>query len=128
MITWNSSIATGNKEIDNQHKQLVETLNLLYDAMRHEHGNDQIAPILMKLKDYTIYHFNSEQNLFSKSNYPETEDHIKTHKEFTDTLIKWEKEFKEGKFLLSIEILEFLTNWLLNHIQKTDKQMVKYLL
>lgn len=127
MLNWTKSLEVGNITIDGQHEKLVDLLNQLYDAMRHQQSKTEITPILKELKDYTVDHFEAEQKLFMASDYPLVDEHLAMHKEFVDKLAGWEKESAEGKLMLSVDVLNFLTDWLLNHIRQTDKKMAAYL-
>ena len=67
-LDWDDSLSVNVTEIDDQHKKLIGTLNDLYDAMDDGKGNDVLGKILKELTDYTVYHFQTEENYFKKFN------------------------------------------------------------
>lgn len=124
---WSSQYEIGIKEIDEQHKQLVEIISDLFEAMRVGLGYKQVEPTIVKLKDYTIYHFSEEEKLMERINYPKLEAHKEAHKYFVETISEFEQRYKDGEVALTLSILEFLKNWLINHIGNVDKDIVNYM-
>jgi len=83
--------------------------------------------ILKGLADYTAYHFNYEKNIFERYDYPETAEHLKIHKGLVDQVMDFKTQFEEGRAALTMDLMNFLTNWLKNHIMQTDKKYVPFL-
>ena len=81
-IDWDDSFSVKVKEIDAQHKRLVDMLNELYDAMRQGKGKEVLGKIIGGLIEYTDVHFKTEEKYFDKFGYPETEAHKKEHSDF----------------------------------------------
>jgi hemerythrin len=75
-----------------------------------------------KLADYTRYHFASEESLMQKTSYPSLVPHRSQHRLFVEKIEKFQRELDAGNSSQSIAISDFLNDWLLNHIQKTDRQ------
>jgi hemerythrin-like metal-binding protein len=48
--------------------------------------------------------------------------HKLEHKKFVGQVGEFKKLFDSGKAMLSMEVMSFLSDWLKNHIMKTDKQ------
>ena len=83
--------------------------------------------ILKKLADYTEFHFRYEQDLFDKFDYPETAEHVKIHENLVSQVLEFKSQFENGKASLTMDLMEFLTKWLKNHILETDKAYVPFL-
>ncbi len=124
---WNSSLETGIKEIDEQHKRLVDMVNELYNAVNNGSGKKVLADILTRLADYTVYHFKTEEHYFEKFGYPQTDIHKQIHKNLVEKVISFKEQFEKGGSTISYELLNFLKDWLINHIGKTDMQYVPFL-
>lgn len=79
MFLWKKEFELGISSIDDQHKRLLEIGNRINDLLiNHEEDDDNYDEIFMvieELKDYTIYHFNTEEELFVKYKYPEYNEH-----------------------------------------------------
>ena len=118
----------GVKECDNQHQKLIKLINELYDAMIEKKTRESLGKILKELVDYTVYHFSTEENLFKITDYPEAAAQKLEHEKFTKTVTDFKKKFEEtSTTLISIDILKFLREWLLNHICIVDKKYGPYL-
>ena len=127
LMPWGLKLVFGIDAIDDQHKKLVSLINQLHKAMKMKKGNQQSGEILKQLADYTVYHFGFEEELFEKYSYPKTTEHIKTHKELIDKVSDFKSQFEEGKAALTLDLMDFLTDWLNTHIMKTDKEYVHFL-
>ena len=78
-IHWEPEYSVGNVDMDNQHKELFESINEFF-----RQDNKQSAIILFEsLSSYIDLHFESEENLLRQINYPLTDEHIKEHEEST---------------------------------------------
>lgn len=123
---WKDNYSVGIKEIDDQHKKLFEIVNQLYNAFQYNTQNEEMMEILENLASYTKYHFKTEENLFTKYNYGQQKEHIALHEEFVDKVKKWIDANKAGKTSITYEIMNFLRNWLVNHIQDEDKKYLAF--
>jgi hemerythrin len=126
LITWRVVLAVNIKEVDDQHKQLIEILNTLHDSMRQEKGKKVLDSVLKRLADYTVYHFGTEERLFQEYGYPEAEEHKREHDAFTKQVLDFQKAFEEGRARITVELLYFLTDWLKNHIIRVDRKFGEY--
>ncbi|MCG8636086.1 MAG: bacteriohemerythrin [Desulfobacterales bacterium] len=127
LMPWGDRLKIGIASVDDQHRELVAMVNALYKAMKMRTGAKQAGRILERLADYTAYHFKFEEDLFKKYGYTEQESHKKIHRELVAKVTGFKEEFEEGKAALSTELMEFLTDWLRDHIMKTDTAYVSFL-
>jgi hemerythrin len=122
-MEWSEKLSVGVESVDAQHKRLVAMVNDLFDAMKEGHGKDTLATTLDELVFYTVYHFSYEEKLFAQTEYPEAAAHKKEHEDLTQQVIVIQNKFKSGaSFALSMEVMEFLKDWLVHHIMGSDKK------
>ena len=126
-FTWNDSYNTGIREIDTQHKRLVELINALYDAMSKGQAQQLLTPILNELVKYTVSHFSAEERLMVKAGYPDYAAHKKVHEEFTAKVLAMQKDCAAGKLSLTLNLANFLKDWLKGHIMGSDQKYVPHL-
>jgi len=126
-IEWNDSIKVGIRTIDEQHKQLVDMINMLHEAMAAGKGNLVLNEIFARLVAYTRTHFATEEELFKRYMYPEFADHKREHDELIQSVLILESQFASKKLGVSIKTANMLKDWLTNHIMKTDKKYVEFL-
>lgn len=127
LITWNDQLKVGVSIIDNDHQQLVRMVNELADAMKAGHGKDVLDKLFHGLVDYTVKHFGNEERLMQQHGYPESPDHKKQHEDLKKQAVDLQQKFKGGSSSVTIETLNFLKNWLANHILGTDKKLAGFL-
>lgn len=125
MITWKDDYLLGIEQIDKQHKQLFKIATDIHELIRNEliiDKYDRILKLLEELKDYTIFHFNSEEEYMLSIGYKKLLSHKVEHNDFVEKInnVDLEKiDMDHEQYLL--EILEFVLNWIADHILKTDK-------
>ena len=119
-MKWNTNLSVNVAEIDSQHQHLVQLLNDLSDAMKEGKGKEILAEIINGLILYTKTHFATEEKYFDRFSYPEAISHKQEHTIFVEKVAKFKEDFDKGNQLVSIPILSFLRDWLVNHINGSD--------
>jgi len=123
--TWKQEYSVGNDLMDKQHQVLIEMINKMHDAMKVGKGSVEAGIIATEMIDYSAMHFAAEEALMKKHQYAALNDHIKEHKAFMEKAAVFQKEINSGSFTLSMEITNFLKDWLTNHILVNDKAYSK---
>ena len=126
-VEWSDSLKLGVPIIDEQHRMLCSYINDLYRAVRSGADRAVIGRIIEQLKGYTVAHFTSEEQFFKHSNYPQTLQHIDVHQRFVQRLEDIERDYKNGKSDVGPDLLSFLKDWLIKHIQGTDPSYLPYI-
>ena len=126
LIRWDASMSVHVAEIDQQHQKLVAMINDLHAAMKTKKTKEILGQIIERLIDYAANHFAFEEAYFDQFNYPETASHKKEHDHFVAKVKDVKKDFDAGRLMLSIDIMNFLKDWLQNHIKKTDRRYTQF--
>ncbi len=127
LFQWSPELSVSVKEIDAQHKKLVDLINLLHDSMKSGKGKDVMGDIMKDLTDYTVYHFSTEERLFEKYGYAEFARHKKEHDDLTKQVLDIKSKFEKGQVSITIEVMNFLKDWLNHHIRQSDKKYSAFL-
>ncbi|MBT3984046.1 MAG: hemerythrin family protein [Bacteriovoracaceae bacterium] len=127
IIEWSNDLSVKVNSIDTQHKKLIEYINQLHDGMMEGKGNDVLSTILEGLVDYTAKHFKYEEMLFLTHGYDDAEAHKAEHAALVAKVVAFKEDFAQGKATLSSDIMEFLRDWLTDHIQGTDMKYSAFL-
>lgn len=123
LMTWTEKLSVGVGVIDDDHKKLVGMVNELYDAMQGGHGRDALGRILEELVQYTKFHFAREEKYFAQTGYPAAVPHKREHDALTRQVLDVQQKYSAGATTtLSLDVLHFLKNWLVNHIQGSDQK------
>jgi len=126
-LEWSDNLKVNISAIDTQHQKLVELVNKLFDAMKIGKGKSVTGEILKELADYTVYHFETEESLMEKYEYPDSDHHILAHKNLVDQVLAFQRKFAKGEITVTLELFKFLNNWLIDHIVAVDKKFGTFL-
>ncbi len=127
LINWSNDYSVKVKSIDNQHMKLVELINVLHSAMKEGRGKEVLGKVINELIEYTQTHFSHEEELMKKYSYPEYAKHKSIHDDLVKQVTELDNNVKAGKAVISQEVLNFLKNWLVNHIVEKDKLLGNFL-
>lgn len=120
LIEWNDSFSVKIDSIDEQHKKLVDLLNSLNEEMVQGTGQNALKKILGDVVAYTQYHFKYEEDLMEETEYPDFEVHCCEHIELINRTLTLYSKLGNGDYRLTIETMQFLRDWLNNHIMVMD--------
>ena len=120
LFKWEDQYSLGIHHIDEQHKTLVKLINDLHRSLVNGTTNKIIEETLSSLIDYTIYHFNSEEEILKSHKYPDYQTHKKQHDALAQQVLDIQSNIQNNSAILSFEVMDFLVDWLINHILTED--------
>ena len=127
IIEWKDDYSVGIEEIDNDHKKLINLLNQVNTAYDYAMSESYEKEALNDLVNYTKYHFEREEKMMEDNEYPDLKAHKLQHRKMIEQVNQFVERYNnEGHECLHI-ISDFLTQWLINHINGTDKAYSKHL-
>ncbi len=125
--------AIGIEEIDTQHEQLLERMDILRDYLRRGQSRDAIRDTLKFLESYVQEHFATEVRFMQLHSYPGILAHKAEHeiflKDFAAMKEKYTAALAQGDItpFLGIDVVGKLSEWFTNHIATVDRKMGDYL-
>jgi len=119
-VEWKNEYSVGVKAFNDDHKRLFSYLNELHDGLNAGFKVAEMEYILKGLVDYTTSHFQREERLMVKHNYPDYKVHKDEHEALLKEVGEFYADFKAGKKAFSFALLEFLNSWISNHILQRD--------
>jgi hemerythrin len=122
MITWTPTLETGHPIVDNDHKQLVNQLNALSDALHRGEGQDQIMGMIVFLNSYARDHFAREEAHMDRVRCPSAAENRKAHAQFVAKLDGWVVRLRAAGATTSLvlEVHREASAWIRNHILACD--------
>ena len=128
IITWDESLSVDGGEIDEEHRKLVDLLNMLSQSVAKGDAEDYIDAVFEELISCTIWHFRHEERLMVMYKYDGLDDHRAEHNELIESVQELQRKFHKGKNPLTNEDFEYLEDWLTVHILGRDMKLGFYLM
>ena len=126
-LEWKDEYSVGIESIDQQHKKLINLINMLQTTVDYSTGEAFEREVLDTVVDYTKTHFAYEEGLMSKYGYPDFEAHKGKHREMINEVQKLTAEYDQNPEHAMQHGLNFLKQWLIKHINGTDKEYSDFL-
>lgn len=127
MFEWKEEYAIGIEKIDEQHKKIFEIAGRAYSLLKNDFyldKYDKIVEILGELRDYTIFHFESEEKYMLEIGYKRFFSQKVEHDAFVEKIKNVDLDkIDENQDAYIMEIIELITGWLTEHILIKDKQI-----
>ncbi len=125
-IIWDDNLSVGIKQIDDQHKKLINLINELEQVVNNQRPKCAVPRILRCLANYTYEHFAVEEEYFNHYDYPKKVAHKKQHQYFTLKIVDFIKQYRFGGVDISSDLFNMLSKWLIMHIKGSDKEYSEY--
>lgn len=127
LFPWKDTYSVKIGVIDVQHRGLVNYLNELHLAMVEGRGKETLGKILANLIKYTQNHFATEERLLQLHGYPDYTSHKAEHDHLTTKVLGFQTRFQANEVGLTLDVMEFLKDWLSHHILGSDQKYSPFL-
>lgn len=129
-VEFDNSLITGNKEIDDQHKEWIDKIDKLLVCCEHGTGKREAIKVLEYMAEYSNFHFDAEEKLQEEAGYPGLEEHKKKHDEFRKVVDELHEmlDDEEGPTEDFVKAVNHnVVEWLHNHIKTFDCSVASYI-
>ena len=126
-LIWDDSLSVQIKEIDEDHRRLVDLFNTLSHAIADMEAPDYIEAVIEELLSCTIWHFRHEERLMLKYAYAGLDEHKAEHQELIESAKELKQKFLQKGKTISNHDIEYLEHWLTGHILGSDMEMAEVL-
>jgi len=127
IFQWREEYNTNIKEMDDHHRELFQTANKLYEEIHSGRNQTVLEETLNFLIRYTKEHFTQEEKLMEDYDFPEYEAHIKYHLRLIQDVQELKSKYAAGEIRMDMSIVNFLKDWIINHILTEDRKYGPYL-
>ena len=126
-VIWAESYETGNADIDQQHRELLDLVDELECA--ETESEDALFRVLDHVMDFTVTHFAREENLMQEVGYPAParQRMIEQHSEFVAYARIRFIEFRDGELVSVMPLQAFLVGWLTLHEFGLDRVLADFI-
>lgn len=119
-LVWSEKLTLLDATIDNQHKNIFNLINEIIDTDQLYPKSDKFAKTLSQLSDYGLIHFQSEETLMKKLNYPKFTEHKMDHLNYIYKVSMFNLNFRDVNHTQPRIVLKFIRDWWFNHILDMD--------
>jgi hemerythrin len=127
IFQWREEYNTNIKEMDAHHRELFQTANKLYEEIHSGRNQSVLEDTLNFMIRYTEEHFSQEEKLMEDYDFPEHEVHIKHHARLIQEVQELKSKYAAGEMRMDMSIVNFLKDWIINHILTEDRKYGPYL-
>jgi hemerythrin len=127
LLSWQDDFNVGINAVDDQHRRLVELINVLWEATIYGASVETLLKHIDELERYTGYHFADEEAAMAAAGYPDLESHRDAHKGFIMRVAKERHRVVQNGYV-ALDLVRFLQEWLIEHIAGLDKRYAQYVL
>jgi hemerythrin len=121
LIEWSDSMSVKIPSIDEQHKKLIAMVNTLHEGIAKGNSKEVLVDVFDGLAEYTVEHFGYEEKFFKEFDYEDSEKHISEHQDLVQQVVELKQKLdNEEGFMFGLEVMDFLKNWLTEHIMGSD--------
>ena len=124
---WKDSYKVGIRGIDDDHFMLITLTGQLEEAVAANRARELVTWILGNLVTYVKIHFRREERLMAHQQFPGYEEHKREHDSFARKVVEFQDDYQRGEKDLSADMLQYLKQWVVNHILGTDSQYGPFL-
>ncbi len=127
-IDWTKVPRVGVPFIDEEHKQLVDIINKIYESVSSGAASKpDLLSIMMELFDYTVFHFDNEDKVMDEVGYPQRDEHLQQHDKLQQQVLDFTTSFFEFEVDVRKNLLDVLKTWLVVHIENTDQPLSDFI-
>ncbi len=126
-IRWSSELETGDHEVDEQHRVLHSMVNDLNASVLVGADSRHAVAALQRILRHTVTHFESEEALMARCEYPRIQEHVATHREFSEGVASLLRAQRAGEGPTVEELAYHMETWLETHIRGEDRLLVDHI-
>jgi hemerythrin len=123
-LVWSDAFSVGVYELNDQHMRLVGMINRMIDLTSLKKPDEAaIKSAYLKVLDdmaqYAAVHFETEERYLKSIGFPDFDNHIEEHKEFSRKAAELKQTAAAGAADIS-GTCDYLQAWLSGHILHSD--------
>lgn len=123
LIEWKDEYSVGVPAVDEEHRELIDLINTLYDNMRADERQPDVMEFLGEIYARIASHFALEELLMRRHAYDEYRDHKRDHERLLEEIRDIMDDYEDGKLLDDDELARRLDAWFSVHFRTRDARL-----
>lgn len=128
-IPWEPALSVNVAELDQQHREFIDTLNLLHDTLMRGRFSEVLRArdrALDGIETYIGTHFSAEERYMESIGYPGLEEHRALHRGFVTEVQKIHMGIAAGELVLNSELVKSMIRWVREHLVVEDSKYAAF--
>ncbi|MDD3762427.1 MAG: bacteriohemerythrin [Nevskiales bacterium] len=125
-VQWSPELDVGDPKMNAQHQRLIDIINRFHDVLQQQAPLPELVAVFTEVVDFAKEHFRDEETLMQAHGYPGLDEHLEIHHRFVARVTELLLQLRSGQRQVAADALNFLTDWLTDHIKGTDRQYRPY--
>ena len=121
-LEWRDVYSVGQAELDSQHKQMLRMIIELHRALDRGLSEQELRRLIQEACDYAKFHFETEEAMLTRCNYPDLAEHRRAHREYANQVESIRQLSDLALEKMAYQLFFYLKEWWLSHITRTDQQ------
>ena len=123
IMTWDQSLDIGVSAMNDDHKQILDAMNRIYDASEAGRTGEEVNRLVSRLGEICVAHFKDEESYMASIGFPGLPNHKFVHVALLERYAEHAAQIKAAGGRADNVFFHFLQHWLTAHIKGID---VKY--
>lgn len=123
LIEWKDEYSVGVPDVDEEHRELIELINTLYERMRSSEREPDVMEFLGEIYARIASHFALEELLMRRNDYDELPEHKADHEQLLEEIRDIMDDYEDGRLLDEEELARRLDRWFSEHFRTRDARL-----
>ena len=128
--TWHHGLLLGHPDIDEEHRRLALALDVLRLSLEvgDTNGGQDVIAVFNAVLDLTAEHFQREERLMHRLEYPGVRTHVRDHQGYLELLRRIRDMCASASAdVMTGTLLGFSVSWFAHHVTTDDQALVRFL-
>ena len=123
LLNWKPEYSVGVESVDFEHREMIELINAIYDAIEDKKNPQSIEHFLGEVHATISAHFALEERVMRNANYDEFEAHKEDHEELLDEIRDLMDRFFDAPDQGLQLLQKNLSGWFAGHFSTFDARL-----
>lgn len=122
IMNWDASLDVGVHAMNDEHKQILDAMNRIYDATQAGRSGDDVNRLVEQLGAVCVRHFKDEEAYMAAIGFPSLRNHQYIHQDLLEKFARHAADIKAAGGKPGPAFFHFLQHWLSSHIKGIDRK------
>jgi len=123
LIEWREDFSLGVAEVDHEHRELIELINVAYAHMQSDDSVEAVSDFLGEIYARIAAHFALEEKLMREQAYDQFAEHKEEHEQLLDEIRDLMDAYEDGDLPDEKALAGRLHGWFTQHFRTQDARL-----